>query len=105
MTLICLTLVLSLFLFLAAPALTGWAEGYLALRARYDVQISTSYNNVYEESDLPAGEDYELVSAFLKHTGSRKERLHLPSLPAPQGRIPQSHKMGFSGSGDLSFRL
>lgn len=65
MTMICLTLVLSLFLFLAAPALTEWADGYLDLRALYDVQISTAYNNVYEESALPAG-DYEPVSAFLK---------------------------------------
>ena len=79
MTLICLTLVLSLFLFLAAPALTGWAEGYLALRARYDVQISTSYNNVYEESDLPAGEDWVATVLFWKHTGSRK-RATAPSI-------------------------
>lgn len=64
MTLICLTLVLSIFLFLAAPALTGWASGYLNLRALYDVQISTSYAQVYQESDLPT-DDYGLVDAFL----------------------------------------
>lgn len=92
MTLICLTLVLSLFLFLAAPALTGWAEGYLALRARYDVQISTSYNNVYEESDLPAGEDYELVSAFLEaHRIEKKSdctfHLYLPRREEFHNRI------------------
>lgn len=68
MTLICLTLVLSIFLFLAAPALTGWASGYLNLRALYDVQISTSYTGVYQESDLPI-DDYELVSAFLEEHG------------------------------------
>ena len=65
MTLICLTLVLSIFLFLAAPALTGWASGYLDLRALYDIQISTSYTGVYQESDLPSG-NYELVDAFLE---------------------------------------
>ena len=65
MTLICLTLVFSVFLFLAAPALTGWASGYLDLRALYDVQISTSYTGVYQESDLPSG-DYGLVDAFLE---------------------------------------
>ena len=68
MTLICLTFMLSIFLFLAAPALTGWATGYLAIRALYDVQISTAYNNVYEEEDLPTG-GYGSVSAFLEEHG------------------------------------
>lgn len=68
MTLICLTLVLSIFLFLAAPALTGWASGYLNLRALYDVQISTSYAQVYQESNLPT-DDYGLVDAFLDEHG------------------------------------
>lgn len=65
MTLICLTLVLSIFLFIAAPALTGWASGYLDIRSMYDVQISTRYNDVYNESDLPQ-DNYELVSQFLE---------------------------------------
>ena len=64
MTLICLTLVLSVFLFVAAPALTGWASGYLDIRSLYDIQISTRYNDVYEIEDLPKG-NYELVTAFL----------------------------------------
>lgn len=64
MTLICLTLVLSVFLFVSAPALTGWALGFLEVRAFYDIQISSRYNNVYEEADLPRG-DYPLVTAFL----------------------------------------
>ncbi|RRK35028.1 ABC transporter permease [Schaedlerella arabinosiphila] len=64
MTLICLTLVLSVFLFVAAPALTGWASGYLDIRSLYDVQISTRYNDVYEIEDLPKG-NYELVTTFL----------------------------------------
>ena len=64
MTLICLTLVLSVFLFVAAPVLTGWASGYLDIRSLYDVQISTRYNDVYEIEDLPKG-NYELVTTFL----------------------------------------
>lgn len=64
MTLICLTLVLSVFLFVSAPALTGWALGYLEVRSLYDIQISTQYNDVYEEEDLPQG-DYPLVTTSL----------------------------------------
>ena len=64
MTLICLTLVLSVFLFVAAPALTGWASGYLDIRSLYDVQISTRYNDVYKIEDLPK-DNYELVTTFL----------------------------------------
>lgn len=64
MTLICLTLVLSVFLFVAAPVLTGWASGYLDIRSMYDVQISTRYNGVYEIEDLPK-DNYELVTSFL----------------------------------------
>ena len=68
MTLICLTLVLSVFLFVAAPALTGWASGYLEIRSMYDVQISTRYNDVYEIEDLPK-DNYELVTSFLDEKG------------------------------------
>lgn len=64
MTLICLTLVLSVFLFVATPALTGWASGYLDIRSMYDVQISTQYNDVSEIEDLPK-DNYELVTSFL----------------------------------------
>lgn len=64
MTLICLTLVISCCLFTAMPALAEWAEGYLEIRAVYDIQISTGYNDVYEESDLPK-DRYELVTEFL----------------------------------------
>ena len=64
MTLICLTFVLAVFLFVTAPTLTGWAAGYLEVRSLYDVQISTQYNNAYEAEDLPKG-NYELVTSFL----------------------------------------
>lgn len=68
MTLICLTLVLSCFLFVAMPALTGWAEGYLEIRARYDIQVATRYNNVDDESDLPK-ERYEFLAEYLSENG------------------------------------
>lgn len=64
MTLICLTLVFSICLFMAVPALVGWASGYLDSRSVYDIQIFSMYNRVYEKSDLPAG-SYEQVTEFL----------------------------------------
>lgn len=91
MTLICLTLVLSVFLFVAAPALTGWASGYLNVRSLYDVQISTHYNQVYEEENLP-GDDYELVTAFLEDKGIETAydciyNLYLPEKTQFQNRV------------------
>lgn len=53
MTLICITLVLAIFMFIAAPILTGWASGYLDMRSMYDVQVYSRYNDVYEEENLP----------------------------------------------------
>ena len=64
MTLICVTLVLAIFLFIAAPILTGWASGYLDIRSMYDVQIFSRYNDVYEEADLP-DDNYDEVTAYL----------------------------------------
>ncbi len=64
MTLICTTLVLAIFLFIAAPILTGWASGYLDIHSMYDVQIFTKYNNVYDEKELPQ-DDYETITDFL----------------------------------------
>lgn len=64
MTLICTTLVLAIFLFIAAPILTGWASGYLDIRSMYDVQIFSEYNDVYDEKEVPQ-DDYETVTAFL----------------------------------------
>ena len=65
MTLICLTLVLSAILFVTAAALTGWASGYLDVRSLYDIQISSSYNDVYDKEDLPRG-NYDLVTEFME---------------------------------------
>ena len=68
MTLISVTLVLAIFLFIAAPILTGWASGYLDIRSMYDVQISSSYNDVYNEENLP-DDDYEMVTNYLSEHG------------------------------------
>ena len=64
MSLTCVTLVLAIFLFIAAPVLVGWASGYLDERSMYDVQIFSRYNDVYEEADLPA-DSYDEVTAYL----------------------------------------
>lgn len=63
MTLICITLVLAIFLFIAAPILSGWAFGYLGARSMYDVQVFSRYNNVYEEKNLPQ-DNYEIITDF-----------------------------------------
>ena len=65
MTLISVTLVLAIFLFIAAPILTGWALGYLDIRSMYDIQIFSEYNDVYDEKELPQ-DNYEIVTDFLE---------------------------------------
>ncbi|MCM1050137.1 MAG: FtsX-like permease family protein [Clostridiales bacterium] len=64
MSIICITLVLAIFMFIAAPILTGWASGYLDIRSMYDVQVYSRYNNVYEEKNLPQ-DNYEIITDFL----------------------------------------
>lgn len=68
MSLISITLALAIFLFMAAPVLIGWADGFLEIRSKYDVQIYSRYNNVYEEDDLAQG-DYGFVTDFLTENG------------------------------------
>lgn len=68
MTLISITLVLAIFLFIAAPILTGWVSGYLDIRSMYDVQISSRYNDVYNEEDLPR-DNYEVITDYLAEHG------------------------------------
>lgn len=68
MALISVTLVLAIFLLIAAPILTGWASGYLDIRSMYDVQIYTRYNDVYDEKNLPH-DDYEVVTEYLTEHG------------------------------------
>ena len=72
MTLICITLVLAIFLFIAAPVLTGWASGYLDIRSMYDVQISSRYNDVYREENLPH-DNYEIVTDYLGEHGIKTD--------------------------------
>ena len=82
MTLISVTLVLAMFLFIASPILTGWASGYLDIRSMYDVQIFSRYNDVYEEENLPS-DDYGIVTDYLADDGIRTDHdctfdLYLP---------------------------
>ena len=58
---ICITLVLAIFMFVAAPILTGWSSGYLDIRSMYDVQVYSRYNDVYEDTFnlyLPEKDDF-----------------------------------------------
>lgn len=83
MTLICVTLVLAIFLFIAAPILSGWALGYLDTRSMYDVQIYSRYNNVYEEKELPQ-DHYEVVTDFLDQHNIETACDHAFSLYLPK---------------------
>lgn len=64
MTLICLTLALSISMFLMEPALSGWVSGYLESRSVFDVQISSTYRRAYDVKELP-DTDYGLVTKYL----------------------------------------
>ena len=72
MTLISITLVLAIFMFIAAPVLVGWASGYLDIRSMYDVQISSRYNDVYSEENLPRN-NYEIVTDYLAEHGIKAD--------------------------------
>ena len=67
MTLVSITLVLAIFLFIAAPILTGWKPGYLDIRSMYDIQIYTEYTDVYDKKSFPG--DYEIVTEYLADHG------------------------------------
>ena len=83
MTLISITLVLAMSLFIAAPILTGWASGYLDIRSMYDVQIYTRYNDVYDEKNLPH-DDYEIVTEYLTEHGIEADYDCMFSLYLPE---------------------
>lgn len=72
MTLISITLVLAIFMFIAAPVLVGWASGYLGIRSMYDVQISSRYNDVYSEENIPR-DNYEIVTDYLAEHGIKAD--------------------------------
>lgn len=91
MTLICLTLVLSVVLFISSIVLSEWASGYLDVRSLYDIQISASYNDTTDESQL--GETaYENVTEFLTQnkietTHDRLFSLYLPERSTFHDRV------------------
>lgn len=58
----------------------------------YDVQISTRYNDVYDEADLPR-DNYELVTEFLEEHNietsfDRMVNLYLPNKSDFHNRVP-----------------
>ena len=86
-----ITLVLSILLFLTAPILTNWAFGYLDTRSMYDIQIFSTYNQVYEEEDLPH-DSYDVVTEVLYNQGIQSTydctfHLYLPEHSSFHNRV------------------
>lgn len=65
MIIISLTLTFSVSLFMVEPIMTGIIKGYLNMRAVFDVQISSYYNDVQKIEELPR-EDYAWVIDYLQ---------------------------------------
>lgn len=66
MSLICITLSISIILFICSPILINWSTGYLEMRSVYDIQIYSRYNNIYDEKDLPVNQNYEIITELIK---------------------------------------
>lgn len=91
MSIISMTLMLSIFLFLCAPVLIRWSFGFLESRSIQDIQISSNYNQVYDKNAL-VEDRYELVTNFLhRHNIPIKVdcplRLYLPRQEEFQNRM------------------
>lgn len=65
MIIISLTLTFSVSLFMVEPIMTGIIKGYLNMRAVFDVQISSYYEDVQKTEELPR-EDYAWVIDYLQ---------------------------------------
>lgn len=95
MTIICVTLTLSICLFIIAPVLTGWSLGYLDSRAVYDIQISSRYNGVYDVENLP-DTDYGEITAFIEQNKiAVKDDLTFPEYLPKQNTFHQRVKYSF----------
>ena len=86
MTLICLTLMVSIGLFLSIPALVGWASGYLEERAVFDIRIASLYNQTGNIEELP-DTGYEFVTDFLEKEGIAVEDDCVMSLYLPRKEL------------------
>lgn len=105
MSLISVTLVLAICMFIAAPILVGWASGYLDVRSVYDVQIFSRYNDVYEEENLPL-DDYGIVTDFLAEHGIQTDHdctfsLYLPG-DEEQRSFLKEHPSVMTDAGELN---
>lgn len=65
MTLICLTLTLSISLFLLTPFLVEWAQRFLDKRVVYDIQIDSDYTAAENVKLLPET-DYAFLDSFFE---------------------------------------
>ena len=91
MSVICMTFVAAVFLFVAAPLLCQWSFGYLDSRSMYDVQISSDYHNVFDEKDLRQG-SYEEVTEFSgagDYGGGRRDGV---AISTGAGTLPRQGK-------------
>lgn len=68
MTMICLTLTVSIALFLLTPVLVGWAQGYLDKRTPYDIQMYSGYSKVNDIANVPQT-DYHLMDTLFERYG------------------------------------
>lgn len=68
MAMICLTLTVSITLFLLTPALAGWAQGYLEKRTPYDIQMYSGFAKADSITDLTQA-DYRLMNPLLEEYG------------------------------------
>ena len=95
MSVICMTFVAAVFLFVSAPLLCQWSFGYLDSRSMYDVQISSDYHNVFDEKDLRQG-SYEEVTEFFREQGITVEADETVSLYLPEReRFHDREKLDF----------
>ena len=95
MTVICVTLTLSICLFVMAPILTGWGLGYLDSRSMYDIQIHSLYHHTYEIENLP-NTNYEEVTQYLeKHQIVAAYDLNFPEYLPKQEQFHQRVKYDF----------
>ena len=95
LTLISITLMASVILFLLVPFLVGWAEGYLHMRSVYDIEISSTYHDIAEVSELQI-EEYDCVDSFLKeHDVFVKDDCIFSTYLPRRGDFSNRNKYGF----------
>jgi len=72
LSLICITIVLSINIFLMVPPLIGWMFGYLDVKTLYDIQIYSRYNKTHSIGEV-SEVNYSAVNEFLKKRNVKLE--------------------------------